>query len=1038
MKKTLLILAAALAIGSGATLALTQGAAKQATKAESTAQTAPKKAQDVKTAVMPGSGYWSKDYPYNIGGYDLQNSSAIYPASALDALVGLDKYTITEIVYPVKNCPTSGTLTVSLMGATSSATSLTEPYKGEMQALATNYIIDFENVSSDEIRIPLTTPMVMEKGQSLILNLYVTKSWVYGTPTVQNTDFGDGTVNHVYYTMWGDADWYSGSAFAPCFNFDYVEGEVAGGGDTPDFKDAVMSGSGYWSKDYPYNIGGYDLQNSSAIYPASALDALVGLDKYTITEIVYPVKNCPTSGTLTVSLMGATSSATSLTEPYKGEMQALATNYIIDFENVSSDEIRIPLTTPMVMDKGQSLILNLYVTKSWVYGTPTVQNTDFGDGTVNHVYYTMWGDADWYSSSAFAPCFNFTYVEGEYAGGEKPKATDLSASKLNAPYGQLYTGVGYDFEVTVRNSGDLDVSHYTVELYNTENNQVLASEEIWSTLSAGLSKTVTLTYSFETAGTFSLAGRVVCDEDTNDDNNVTEAVTVDVEALAYRACNVLGNATPELNTNEVYQVVVLNEGDTDLIDFQVSLYLVREGMADQLIKTIYVDAPLAPQQPVLYSFDYSFALAGNYGLKGVVVKGDGQPSETAVFNVTIDLDKLAPVITNQFPKWDGATYDWYSRAVNRSSWHSGSLLLYPSSYFGEHENAYQIQSLGFTVPYEEYPVQPFKIKVYLAQTELEALDAEALIPEEDFTLVYDGIFSTERAGAQLSFDPQVVTLELQKLFTLESGKGLAVNLEIDAMEKGVYYLAMATVKTEETSVLYTVTDADIPGFSIYNRGGGRITTYTQLPCLTLGYALEPLAEKLDLAVTGFELRTAVDEIKADETELSFRVNFTNAGTVAVESGEYTIELIDVNTTARSGEPRVLASFEGSRDLGPGASSFQTVKYVFNQGGSFNVAARIVIDDDVNTANDISTEVIPLEVIGEQSGVDSLIAEGTLSYDPATSTLFVNLGKCKLTVTDLAGRVIASQNLDGAAEVSLELNEGVYVISANGKFIKIRK
>ncbi|MDE7031834.1 MAG: hypothetical protein K2O79_01355, partial [Muribaculaceae bacterium] len=165
-------------------------------------------------------------------------------------------------------------------------------------------------------------------------------------------------------------------------------------------------------------------------------------------------------------------------------------------------------------------------------------------------------------------------------------------------------------------------------------------------------------------------------------------------------------------------------------------------------------------------------------------------------------------------------------------------------------------------------------------------------------------------------------------------------------------------------------------------------------------------------------------------ELTFRVNFENKGTVDIE--EYTIELLSI---AGDGEATVLETYEGIRYLAPGQTSNQPMKYTFEEAGEYKLAARLIVEGDADDTNN-QTPAVELTV-GEKSGIENLVAEGSLSYNAAARPIAVNLGACVVSVCDLAGRAVAVYEVEGAAQLPVSLPAGVYVVNANGKALKIR-
>ena len=534
-----------------------------------------------------------------------------------------------------------------------------------------------------------------------------------------------------------------------------------------------------------------------------------------------------------------------------------------------------------------------------------------------------------------------------------------------------------------------------------------------------------MTVTFENGGNYQLAARVTIEGDEDNENDCSEPVAVEVLSLDYKAVSVTGETEVLPGEEQTYTVTVANDGNSELTGYSVELYVVRDQIADQLIGSSYENAAIAAGETAEFEFKHSFELAGEYGLKAVVNIEGGEPSVTPVLEVSSLLEGiLSPVIKEQLPKWNGTEFDLQNRAFCRRDYkNTACQILYPASFFGEHQNDYQLQSLTLTVVKEEYVIEPMYIKVYMAQTDRtsgytrESTGQVEVVPAEDFVLVYDGLLSTIQSPDKT----QDVELKLQKLFTLESGKGLVLNVEATMQRAGYTALLLASATTDVNHLCYNYNK------SIYGEYNRACYVANTLPCITFGYALEPLPAVADIEATSLSVPT--EDVNAGE-ELTFRVNFENKGTVDIE--EYTIELLSI---AGDGEATVLETYEGIRYLAPGQTSNQPMKYTFEEAGEYKLAARLIVEGDADDTNN-QTPAVELTV-GEKSGIENLVAEGSLSYNAAARTIDVNLGACVVSVCDLAGRAVAVYEVEGAAQLPVSLPAGVYVVNANGKALKIR-
>lgn len=981
-----------------------------------------------------------------------QGCQNLYPARFMsEELQAAPAYAVKELILPfsnhssVKAYPTSGKVQMKIyLGASDNTTletwipesELVEVYNGEIDM--SDPLIQSERA----LRFPVDADFVVNQGKSLVVAYQNEITEAFNTQLY----FGDPDPKGGFYTI-SYSNGESNMAFAdnpkPSYNTYGVSlnikytlaepinepiGNIGDVVETTIFRGANTTYNS--TQDYPVGVQSWnDYSVSQSLYPASILNNKVKAETYTVKELIFPLHTAPTWGKLNVTAMLAKTEAKALSAALPEDaFTVVASGVEIDFSTVSDGCLRIPLSKPYVMHKGESMVVGIlaYVDGS-MRPDPYPKFYDCYTGELgDHTRYKMEsgnpsGIDDVSLSGQNVAGLNLKYMIGE-EGALPVEVVDIAATALTAPAGNIFTGKPYDFTVNVKNNGTETVENYTVEIVNVENDQVLASVENPKSILSMLEVSVPVAVTFEQGGNYQLAARVTLEGDEEAENNQTEAVAVEVISLDYKAVSVTGNANAVPGEEETYTVTVANDGSNEIAEYTVELYLVREGMADKLIGSSSENPAIAAGQSVTVDFKYTFELSGNYGLKAVVNVPEGEPSQTPVFDVIIPLEgAISPVITAQLPKWNGSSYAITGTGFFRANQvKTSSQLLFPAEFFGDHANAYQMQSLTLTVVKEEYKNDPMHVRISMAQTDrtegyVKADGAINYVPAEEFELVFDGLLAPVQ-----SEDVQEIELKLQNLFSLENGKSLVLNIECEMTRNSLPELMLASTTFEDSKYQVSNTTGDVYNVS-------RATVRNTLPCITFGYALEPLPAVTDIEATSLTVPT--EDVTAGDAA-TLRVYFENKGTVDIE--EYTIELLSIDG---AGEATVLESYEGIRYLAPEQSSNQPISYTFAEAGTYKLAARLIVEGDANEANN-QTEPVELTV-SQKSGVENLLAEGTLGYNAAARTIDVNLGACVVTVCDLAGRAVAVYEVEGAAQLPVSLPAGVYVVNANGKALKIR-
>ncbi len=1017
------------------------------------------------TSALTASAEMTSVTLYNSGNHAYGNlfrqnfdavTQILYPASALDKAIGEAQYTVEEIAFPIcsgYSMPSSGkaAFTVYLAKNTSTST-FTSQLPASDFTLVSSIVIDFANYSGSDLRFTLDDRYLMSAGENLIVGIVyqVIDELDRNIYLNDNDDFTPGRILGAIapseLSLSCPMSDQNGQ-YGPAFTIGYEAGnQVGGSGDEqPEITETVLypNAGSYANNTVFSNI--YDSSVAQIMYPQTVLGARVNLDEYTVERLTFPLAtgaSMPTSGKAMFNIYLAKNTESTFASTLPLSQYTLVYSHVIDFAEYNQSAMVFDLDKYFTLARGENLIVATSFEK---LDGASITITLNDDPNLNPgKCYTASGldlDNATYSNSQYGPQLMLGYQEGKV---EKPgdivDKVDVSATVVTGPVEKVYVNKEYTYQVQLLNLGTKVVTDYSGKVYDKANpEKVYATFTGTAPIPADYSVQVPVNVTFTEVGEVELVAEVTVEGDEDADNNVSQGLVVKVQDTPYKAVKVEGLAAPQIGEEVTYSVVVKNQSEEELAGYIVEFYAATKGLDPVLVAKSTSGAAIAAGQEGKVDFNYTFPLSGEYQLKGVVYTVDtvddqvveNERSETPVFDVNIPLDGLlSPVINGTYPSLDGAAATYGDETINRNYDLGATQTIYKASYFGPHENAYQIQTLGFTVAKEAYAHPTRRIKVALAQVKdysaygSGSIDASKLVPEDAFTLVYDGPYTT----VQDSENFNLMTLKLQNTFTLENGNALVVNI-VAYGEDGTPYLELASVKGEEAYQVYTRTNANVENYSLYNNGGANIYASKSLPCLTIGYALEPLPAKVDLAVGELTV-TPEGKVNAGD-EVSFKVELKNVGTVEIE--EYTLELVSL-AQEEGAQDVVLETYDGTRYLAVNQTANQTVKYTFDTDGEYNLVVRAITADDVDLAN--NTSAAHQLVVDKLDGVEGILAEGTLSYDAATATVNVNLGAGTLFVTDMAGRLVARHDLDGAAKVQLRLNAGVYVISINGKSIKI--
>ena len=146
----------------------------------------------------------------------------------------------------------------------------------------------------------------------------------------------------------------------------------------------------------------------------------------------------------------------------------------------------------------------------------------------------------------YMPCFSFTYQMAAV-----PDVLDMAAVSMTVPSSPVQAGEEASFRIQLKNEGNVDVEECSVELLSLVEGQeptVLATKAVEDYFAAGMTGNVNMKYTFDKAGEYNVAARVVYTGDSNADNNMTPSYAVTVEQADVCDFTVTSVTAPEKMT----------------------------------------------------------------------------------------------------------------------------------------------------------------------------------------------------------------------------------------------------------------------------------------------------------------------------------------------------------------------------------------------------------------------------------------------------------------------------------------------------------
>lgn len=126
------------------------------------------------------------------------------------------------------------------------------------------------------------------------------------------------------------------------------------------------------------------------------------------------------------------------------------------------------------------------------------------------------------------------YITLSYDLAPEEARCDMAAGDITCKATDITVGEPVTFRVDVRNVGNTDVDNFNVEILNVtqEEPTVLATKNVEDVYGPGAEGVESVKLTFENAGEYKIAARIVCDGDSDLENNITEAIDVQVDTTS--------------------------------------------------------------------------------------------------------------------------------------------------------------------------------------------------------------------------------------------------------------------------------------------------------------------------------------------------------------------------------------------------------------------------------------------------------------------------------------------------------------------------
>ena len=389
--------------------------------------------------------------------------------------------------------------------------------------------------------------------------------------------------------------------------------------------------------------------SSQQIYPASYLDGL--LRDANIVSIGYTLKpnsqerNLPTKVYLALVDQTKFDSST----PIAAEQFTLVYDGVLNVPvSEANQNATLTLQRPFHYEKGKSLAVMVdsynpdYYSGSsdlWVAVNTVDDGMEYPMIVAGSSYDNSASVYDYASTKWQTPILTVVYDLDPI-----PAVVDLAASEITAPATEPVAGEKANFRVKVANLGTVTVEEFTVELYDVTdeaNPALLGSKTVDDDpIAAEGTLTVSVPATFDAAGTYKVAAKVVAADDVNADNNTTAAsVEVTVGEAPVLDMGVLSLTAPDGDVEEnkpaTFTVTVKNEGTLSVSSYIVEIYNMPVDADPSVLGTETITEDLAPGQTREVEFTLTFAQAGHYTLVAAVTTVDDDANYDN--NVSADL-----------------------------------------------------------------------------------------------------------------------------------------------------------------------------------------------------------------------------------------------------------------------------------------------------------------------------------------------------------------------------------------------------------------
>ncbi len=521
---------------------------------------------------------------------------------------------------------------------------------------------------------------------------------------------------------------------------------------------------------------------------------------------------------------------------------------------------------------------------------------------------------------------------------------DLQANTIT-PADQIIEGVETAFTISITNNSDTDVEEYSISLYQLENSveTLLTTVNDPQSIASTQSINVDIPYTFSTAGSYSVFGKITYANDMNSDNDQNSPIDILVEQVDMPDLSATDISYPDFiaaaeATN--FTINVQNLGNTDVDNYTIGLYKLEGDQSTELAITTVTET-LAIDNSAEVIIGYTFETEGDYQLYAKVTSVDDINSDndsTQIYTVNV-----SPVGSSQITVGTDET----TMNIPVDMFYKSSLS--ESIYMAEELNGTGlIKSITYYTDFaNDYSNQP--LKIWLGETDRTELLEGDWIPSTELELVADTVIDWVAGEHQ-------VTIILDQDY-LYSGQNLVVMVERTTTNYKNYcvFKGSSTIY-ENRSVLYADdTDPANPA--------------------------SPATAEEDMCTANIPKTTFyVEEILPSSIE-----GIVNDGTNPIEGAQ--VQLLPAGTQVQTDD---LGAF-GFEDLFAG-----TYSVVVSAEGYYNdTIADFYLNSGETYELEVSLEAIPYiqihgDVIGNNApegieGASVTLSLGDVTYEETTNT-----------------------------------------------------